>query len=86
MILYCRHRAEKALESHWHRPITLKESTTLITALTNKQASASHEFLMKNIEMHMSQAQQIYDAHAPHACQCDTAATDDSHTESKKPK
>jgi hypothetical protein len=78
MTLYCRHRAENALESHWHRPVTLKESTTLVTALTNKQASASHEFLMKNIEMHMSQAQQIYDAHAPHVCHCDAAATDRS--------
>jgi hypothetical protein len=83
MALYCRHRAENALESHWHRPVTLKESTTLVTALTNKQSSASHEFLMKNIEMHMSQAQQIYDAHAPHVCHCDAATIDDSDMESK---
>jgi hypothetical protein len=86
MTLYCRHRAENALEIFWNRPVTLKESTTLITALTNKQASASHEFLMKNIEMHMSQAQQIYDAHAPHVCHCDTAAIDDSHIKSKSQK
>jgi hypothetical protein len=78
MTLYCRHRAEKALEIHWQRSVTLKESTTLVTALKNKQASSSHEFLMKNIEMHMSQAQQIYDVHAPCACQCDTVTIDDS--------
>lgn len=77
MTLYCRHRAEKALESYWQRPATLKESTTLVTALTNKQSCVSHGFLMKNIEMHMSQAQQIYDAHAPRACQCDAVAIDD---------
>jgi hypothetical protein len=68
---YCRHRAEKALEIHWQRPVSIKESATLVTALTNIQASASHEFLMKNIEMHMAQAQKVYDAHAPYTCHCD---------------
>jgi hypothetical protein len=70
---YCRHRAEKALEAYWHRPVSLKESTTLVTALMNPQASASHAFLMENIEMHMSQAAKIYEAHAPHNCHCDAA-------------
>jgi hypothetical protein len=73
---YCRHRAEKALEIHWQRPVTLKESTTLVTALMNTQASSSHQFLMKNIEMHMAQAQKVYDAHAPLTCHCDEAVTD----------
>jgi hypothetical protein len=68
---YCRHRAEKALELHWQRPVTIKESATLVTALMNTQSFSSHEFLMKNIEMHMAQAQKVYDAHAPHACHCD---------------
>jgi hypothetical protein len=70
---YCRHRAEKALESHWQRPISLKESTTLVTALMNPQASSSHLFLMENIEMHMSQAAKVYEAHAPYTCHCDEA-------------
>jgi hypothetical protein len=71
---YCRHRAEKALENHWQRTVSLKESTTLVTALMNPQASSSHLFLMENIEMHMSQAAKIYEEHAPHACHCDAAA------------
>jgi hypothetical protein len=70
---YCRHRAEKALESHWQRPVSIKESTTLVTALMNPQASASHAFLMENIGMHMAQASQVYEAHAPHTCHCDEA-------------
>lgn len=73
---YCRHRAEKALEIHWQRPVSIKESATLVTALTNTQSSASHEFLMKNIEMHMTQAQKVYDAHAPQACYCDEGAVE----------
>jgi hypothetical protein len=68
---YCRHRAEKALEIHWQRPVSIKESATLVTAITNTQASSSHEFLMKNIEMHMAQAQKVYDTHAPYTCHCD---------------
>jgi hypothetical protein len=68
---YCRHRAEKALESHWQRPVSLKESTTLVTALMNPHASSSHLFLMENIEMHMAQASKIYEAHAPYTCHCD---------------
>jgi hypothetical protein len=70
---YCRHRAEKALELYWQRSISLKESTTLATALMNPYASASHIFLMENIGMHMAQANQIYEAHAPHICHCDAA-------------
>jgi hypothetical protein len=70
---YCRHRAEKALEAYWQRSVSLKESTTLVTALMNPQASASHAFLMENIEMHMSQAAKIYEAHAPFNCHCDEA-------------
>jgi hypothetical protein len=70
---YCRHRAEKALEAHWQRSVSLKESTTLVTALMNPQASSSHLFLMENIGMHMSQAGKIYEAHAPHTCHCDEA-------------
>jgi hypothetical protein len=69
---YCRHRAEKALEAYWQRSVNLKESTTLVTALMNPQASASHAFL-ENIEMHMSQAAKIYEAHAPYTCHCDEA-------------
>jgi hypothetical protein len=68
---YCRHRAEKALEIYWQRPVSIKESATLVTALMNTQASSSHQFLMKNIEMHMAQAQKIYEAHAPYTCHCD---------------
>lgn len=71
---YCRHRAEKALEIHWQRPVTVKESATLVTALMNTQASSSHEFLMRNIEMHMAQAQKVYDAHAPEFCHCDATS------------
>lgn len=71
---YCRHRAEKALEAHWQRSISLKESTTLVTALMNPQASASHLFLMENIEMHMAQAAKVYEEHAPYTCHCDEAA------------
>ena len=70
---YCRHRAEKALESYWKRPASLKESTTLVTALMNPQASSSHLFLMENIGMHMSQAAKIYEAYAPYTCHCDEA-------------
>jgi hypothetical protein len=71
---YCRHRAEKALESHWQRDdITLKESTTLVTALMNPMASCSHLFLMENIGMHMAQAGKVYEAHAPYSCHCDEA-------------
>jgi hypothetical protein len=68
---YCRHRAEKALEVYWQRPVTLKESTTLVTALMNTQASASHSFLMENIQMHMAQAQKVYSLYAPESCHCD---------------
>jgi hypothetical protein len=68
---YCRHRAEKALEVHWQRSVSIKESATLVTALMNPQAVASHAFLMENIEMHLSQARQIYEAHAPYDCDCD---------------
>lgn len=71
---YCRHRAEKALETYWQRPVTLKDSATLVTALMNTQASSSHEFLMKNIEMHMAQAQNVYSLHAPDICHCDEEA------------
>jgi hypothetical protein len=70
---YCRHRAEKALEAHWQRSVSIKESATLVTALMHPRAAASHEFLMENIEMHMSQARQIYEAHAPYNCHCDEA-------------
>jgi hypothetical protein len=70
---YCRHRAEKALEDYWQRSVSLKESTTLVTAITNPDASASHLFLMENIGMHMAQAVKIYEAHAPYACHCDEA-------------
>jgi hypothetical protein len=71
MQAYCRHRAEKALEAYWQRPVNIKESATLVTALMNPQASSSHAFLMENIEMHMSQARQVYEAHAPSNCHCD---------------
>jgi hypothetical protein len=74
---YCRHRAEKALEAYWQRPINIKESATLVTALMNPQASSSHAFLMENIEMHMSQARQIYEAHAPSNCHCDEVILSD---------
>jgi hypothetical protein len=73
MQAYCRHRAEKALEAHWQRSVSLKESTTLVTALMNPMASSSHLFLMENIEMHMSQAAKVYEAHAPSTCHCDEA-------------
>lgn len=68
---YCRHRAEKALEIHWQRSVSIKESATLATALMNPMASCSHAFLMKNIGMHLAQAQQIYTEHAPQTCHCD---------------
>jgi hypothetical protein len=74
---YCRHRAEKALEIHWQRSVSLKESATLVTALMHPQASASHAFLMENIEMHMSQARKIYEAHAPYNCHCDEVILSD---------
>jgi hypothetical protein len=74
---YCRHRAEKALEVYWQRPVNIKESATLVTALMNPQASSSHAFLMENIEMHMSQARQIYEAHAPADCHCDESILSD---------
>lgn len=77
MQAYCRHRAEKALEVYWQRPVNIKESATLVTALMNPQASSSHAFLMENIEMHMSQARQIYEAHAPHDCHCDDVILSD---------
>jgi hypothetical protein len=70
---YCRHRAEQALQDYWQRPVSLKESTTLVTALMNPNASCSHMFLMENIEMHMAQATKIYEAHAPYTCHCDEA-------------
>jgi hypothetical protein len=73
---YCRHRAEKVLELHWQRPVSIKESATLATALMNPMASSSHAFLMENIGMHLSQAQGIYDAHAPYNCHCDESALD----------
>ncbi len=73
----CRHRAEKALEAHWQRPVSLKESTTLVTALMNPMAAASHLFLMKNIGMHLEQARAIYDNHAPEDCHCDAVMSDE---------
>lgn len=75
MLPLCRHRAEKALEAYWQRPIHLKESTTLATALMNPQANCSHVFLMQNLGMHMEQARQIYLEHAPHDCHCDDQGT-----------
>jgi hypothetical protein len=74
---FCRHRAEKALEAHWERTVTLQESATLVTALMNTQSSSSHSFLMKNIGMHMAQAQNVYDTHAPHVCHCDEGSIGD---------
>jgi len=74
---YCRHRAQKALEVYWQRPVSIKESATLVTALMHPQAVASHAFLMENIEMHMSQARQVYEAHAPYDCHCDRAILSD---------
>jgi hypothetical protein len=75
---FCRHRAEKALEAYWSRSVSLKESTTLVTAITNPNASSSHLFLMENIGMHMSQASKVYEAHAPYNCQCDAAEAETS--------
>ncbi|MCM1985176.1 hypothetical protein [Lyngbya confervoides] len=66
----CRHRAEKALEKYWQRPVSIKESTTLVTALMNPKASASHMFLMENIGMHYAQALEIYEEFAPQDCGC----------------
>jgi hypothetical protein len=77
MQTYCRHRAEKALEAYWQRPVNIKESATLVTALMNPQSSSSHAFLMENIEMHLSQARQIYDTHAPSHCHCDEVILSD---------
>jgi hypothetical protein len=74
---YCRHRAEKALEAYWQRSVSIKESATLVTALMHPQASSSHAFLMENIEMHMSQARQIYEAYAPYDCDCDADVLSD---------
>jgi hypothetical protein len=69
---FCRHRAEKALQVYWQRnEVSIKESTTLVTALMNPHASASHLFLMENIGMHMQQAHNIYAEHAPSTCHCD---------------
>ncbi|NCJ05573.1 hypothetical protein GS597_03420 [Synechococcales cyanobacterium C] len=73
----CRHRAEKVLEVYWQRPVSLKESTTLVTALMNPMAAASHQFLMKNIGMHLEQARAIYEVHAPETCHCDEAVSND---------
>jgi hypothetical protein len=76
---FCRHRAEKALQAYWQRDdISLKESTTLVTALMNPLATASHLFLMENIGMHMAQAESIYAEYAPATCQCDAAELPDS--------
>ncbi|MGB8702589.1 MAG: hypothetical protein WCD18_24510 [Thermosynechococcaceae cyanobacterium] len=75
---YCRHRAEKALEAHWQRSVSLKESTTLVTALMNPMSESSHSFLMENIGMHMAQASQIYSAHAPSTCHCEATILSDS--------
>jgi hypothetical protein len=72
----CRHRAEKALEQYWGRPVNLKESTTLVTALMNPLASASHLFLMENIGMHMAEASNIYSEFAPMDCVCDQPSED----------
>lgn len=76
---FCRHRAEKALQAYWQRDdVSLKESTTLVTALMNPLATASHLFLMENIGMHMTQAESIYAEHAPATCHCDAAELPDS--------
>jgi hypothetical protein len=76
---YCRHRAEKALQAYWQRDnISIKESATLVTALMNPGASASHLFLMENIGLHMAQAEAIYAEHAPTTCHCDAAELSDS--------
>lgn len=72
MQIFCRHRAEKALESYWNRPINRKESATLVTALMNSQASAAHLILMENTGLRMNQAVQIYQSHAPQECHCDS--------------
>lgn len=74
---YCRHRAQEALEVYWQRPVSIKESATLVTALMHPQAVASHAFLMENIGMHMSKACQVYEAHAPYDCHCDRVALSD---------
>ncbi len=74
---FCRHRAEKALEVYWQRSVSIKESATLVTALMNPMAGASHAFLMENIGMHLEQARKIYQEHAPHACTCDASDLSD---------
>jgi hypothetical protein len=75
----CRHRAEKALQTYWQRnEVSIKESTTLVTALMNPNASASHLFLMENIGMHMQQAHDIYAEYAPSTCHCDATELMDS--------
>jgi hypothetical protein len=76
---FCRHRAEKALQAYWQRDeVSIKESSSLVTALMNPNASASHLFLMENIGMHMEQARKIYEDYAPQACHCDAAELSDS--------
>lgn len=71
MLAFCRHRAEKALEIYWQRPVSRQESATLATALMNPQAASAHGFLMQNLGMHFEEARQIYQAHAPQTCTCD---------------
>jgi len=72
MAIFCRHRAEKALEVYWKRPINRKESATLVTALMNPQASVAHLILMENIGLRMNEAVQIYQSYAPQECHCDS--------------
>ena len=71
----CRHRAEKALEVYWQRPITRTESTTLVTALMNPKAASAHVFLMQNLGLRLKEADQIYQSYAPTSCTCDPEAS-----------
>ncbi len=71
----CRHRAEKALEVYWQRPITRTESTTLVTALMNSEAASAHVFLMQNLGLRLKEANQIYPGYAPTSCACDSEAS-----------
>lgn len=74
MPVLCRHRAEKALERRWQRPVSRKESTTLVTALMNSEAASAHIFLMQNLGLRLSEAEQIYQSYAPASCTCDPEA------------
>ncbi|MBD2101250.1 hypothetical protein [Leptolyngbya sp. FACHB-261] len=71
---YCRHRAEQALNAHWGREASLRESTTMVTALQNPMSFSTHTFLMENLGMHLEQARGIYTEHAPYNCHCDAEA------------